>query len=372
MIRMPWDNESAPGAMVEVTDACNVTCVSCYKRPGQRLKPLAEIERDIDVACSLRPLHTLSISGGEPTLHPDLCKIIRCVKDRGLLAFLLTNGVLVDERLISQLKEAGLDAILFHVDTGQQRPDITEPDGFSAIEARLAHLAQLATSAGIDVSASMTLLDDAAEELPKILRFFLANRDVNFLFLARGIAPEQIYGGTRRPATDALDSKFTLRSFMDILDQHHALVPFSYIPDRTGTGTNWVTYFIPIIYHRNDYHLFRIQSNGADLALLRLHRLLSGRYIQKSRQNAFVTLIRTLVNGLATCRPVKTAQFVTKLLRPSVSLRHKMIVYDHGPTWNARHELSYCEYCATAIVRDGTLVPCCLADYQPGGSVKCC
>jgi pyruvate-formate lyase-activating enzyme len=368
---MPWDNQTAPGAMIEVTDACNVTCASCYKRSGDRLKSLTEIERDIDAACSLRPLHTLSISGGEPTLHPELCGIIRCIKQRGLLAFLLTNGVLIDEMLIRRLKEAGLDAILFHVDTGQQRPDVAGTDGLAAVEARLSHLAQLAATVGIDVSASMTLLDDAAEQLPEIIRFFLSNHDLTFLFLARGITPEQLFRDRRPADEEVLNSDFTLRTFMKILDERHALVPFSYIPDRAGIGTNWITYFVPILHDRDDFCTFRIQSNVADLALLRLHRLMAGRYMQKSKQNAPVTLLRAIVNGLATCRPLQTARFATAVLKRGVRLRHKMIVYDHGPTWNADGELSYCEYCATAIVRSGKLLPCCLADYQPGGSTKC-
>jgi MoaA/NifB/PqqE/SkfB family radical SAM enzyme len=32
MIKMPWNNETAPNVMLEVTDACNVTCRACYKK----------------------------------------------------------------------------------------------------------------------------------------------------------------------------------------------------------------------------------------------------------------------------------------------------------------------------------------------------
>lgn len=372
MIRMPWDNASAPSAMIEVTDACNVACACCYKRLGDRFKTLAEVDRDIDAACRLRPLHTLTISGGEPTLHPDLCTIIERIKRRGLLTFLLTNGVLADERLVGRLKRAGLDAILFHVDTGQRRPDLAGEPDFAAVKARLTQLARLAAAAGLDASASMTLLEDAPDRLAEIVEFFLASRDLNFLFLARGITPERLYGDPNGPAPGPRELRLALQVFMDILEERHDLLPFSYIPDRTGQGTNWVTYFIPIIHHRGGYRLFKIRSNGADLALMRLHRILSGRYVQKTRQNSAVTLLRTVVNGLTTLRPLATLRFVTHLASRGACLRHKMIVYDHGPTWTSERELSYCEYCATAIVRDGALVPCCLVDYQPEGTASCC
>jgi hypothetical protein len=186
MIRMPWNHATAPSAMIEVTDACNIACVCCYKNLGEQFKSLADIERDIDDACRLRPLHTLTISGGEPTLHPDLCAIIERIKRRGLLTFLLTNGVLVDDSLAHRLKCAGLDA-----------------------------------------SASMTLLEDAPEQLGEIVEFFLASRDLNFLFLARGITSAGLYGDANRPAPDSCESGLTLRVFMDILHQRHAILPFS-------------------------------------------------------------------------------------------------------------------------------------------------
>jgi hypothetical protein len=372
MIRMPWDNASAPSAMIEVTDACNVACVCCYKKLGDRFKTLAEIERDIDDACRLRPLHTLTISGGEPTLHPDLCTIIERIKRRGLLVFLLTNGVLVDEGFIERVKRAGLDAVMFHVDTGQRRPDIAGVPDLGAVKTRLGQLARLARAAGLDTSASMTLMEDAPRQLEEIIEFYLDNRDLNCLFLGRGITPEGLYGDASGPAPDSREPSLTLQGFMDTLREHHDLLPFSYIPDRTGQGTNWITYFIPIIHDRNGYRLFKVRSNGADLALIRLHRLLSGRYIHKTKQNSLVTLVRTVVNGLATLRPLATLRFVAHLASRGACLRHKMIVYDHGPAWTAERELSYCEYCATAIVRDGALVPCCLVDYQPEGNRSCC
>ncbi|MCE5228723.1 radical SAM protein [bacterium] len=368
MIRMPWDNATAPSAMIEITDACNISCACCYKKPGNRFRTLAEIERDIEDACRLRPIHTLTISGGEPTLHPDLMAIIGRIKRRGLFAFLLTNGMLVDRDTIGRLKQAGLDAILFHVDAGQQRPDLARARDVNAVKARLAGLARMAASAGMDVSASMTLTEQNQDQLVGIVDFFLGNRDLNFLFLARGIQPESYYRGPNGQADPAHAPGLTLQSLIGRMRQAHGLEPYSFIPARTGQETNWITYFIPIVYHRSGYHLFKSIGSRADLALMLLHRAITGRFTQKTTQNALITLVRTVVNGLATGRPGATLRFVARMLRPGTALRHKMIVYDHGPTWTAGGELSYCEYCATAIVRDGALVPCCLADYRPEGA----
>lgn len=67
-------------AVIEITDNCNLTCPMCYadSRPGQKHKPLEDVKQAIDrlVAAEGRP-EVVQLSGGEPTLHPDLLEMIR-------------------------------------------------------------------------------------------------------------------------------------------------------------------------------------------------------------------------------------------------------------------------------------------------------
>jgi len=137
MIRMPWTESSAPNAMLEIVGACNVRCDVCYHRAAASVKPLDAIREDLGHAMRLRKLHTVVISGGEPTLHPQLGEVIRMIKEHDLHVFLLTNGLLVDREFLIPLKQAGLDSILFHVDLGQQRSDLPAAPVFADVEKRL-------------------------------------------------------------------------------------------------------------------------------------------------------------------------------------------------------------------------------------------
>lgn len=99
---------------------------------------------------------------------------------------------------------------------------------------------------------------------------------------------------------------------------------------------------------------------------MKIPRFLRGRYIHKTTQNAAVTLLRVCLNALTTFRPVRGLRFFVSALFSGGGLRHKMIAYDAGPCRRPDGGLEHCEYCPTAIVREGALLPCCVADYGDG------
>ena len=85
-------------ALLEVNETCNLTCPICFAdsaphRPENR--SLAEIEAMLDtlVASEGEP-DLLQVSGGEPTLHPQILEILRLAKQRPIRHLMLnTNGV---------------------------------------------------------------------------------------------------------------------------------------------------------------------------------------------------------------------------------------------------------------------------------------
>ncbi len=85
-------------AIVEVTDACNLTCPVCYadssvKRGTHR--SLATIERMLDdLVRSEGEPDLVQFSGGEPTLHPEFFEILAAAKRRPIRHLMInTNGI---------------------------------------------------------------------------------------------------------------------------------------------------------------------------------------------------------------------------------------------------------------------------------------
>src|SRR5438128_5459578 len=95
---------------------CNLACAYCneYDETSPPV-PTAEMLDRIDRLAALG-LSSLTFSGGEPLLHPDLDQLIRSVRERGMLAGLRTNGFLLNEDRIQRLNSAGLDYLQISID----------------------------------------------------------------------------------------------------------------------------------------------------------------------------------------------------------------------------------------------------------------
>ena len=108
---------------ISVTDRCNFRCVYCMPAEGLQWLPKADIlsyEEIAEVVRQLAPLglRRLRITGGEPTIRPDLATLVR-----GLRAVpgiediaLSTNGVRLPE-LAAPLRAAGLDRVNMSADS---------------------------------------------------------------------------------------------------------------------------------------------------------------------------------------------------------------------------------------------------------------
>jgi cyclic pyranopterin phosphate synthase len=108
---------------ISITDRCNFRCVYCMPLEGLDWMPKAEIltyEEITEVVRQLAPLglRRLRITGGEPTIRPDLATLIRMLKAiPGIEDIALsTNGVKLPE-LAAPLREAGLDRVNISADS---------------------------------------------------------------------------------------------------------------------------------------------------------------------------------------------------------------------------------------------------------------
>jgi cyclic pyranopterin phosphate synthase len=110
---------------ISVTDRCNFRCLYCMPVEGLQWLPRQDLltyEEITDVVRQLAPLglRRLRITGGEPTIRPDLTTLIRML--RGVDGIediaLSTNGVKLPE-MAGALKAAGLDRINMSADSLQ-------------------------------------------------------------------------------------------------------------------------------------------------------------------------------------------------------------------------------------------------------------
>src|SRR6185436_13425719 len=82
----------------------------------------------------------LTLSGGEPLLHPDLDEIIAAMRRRGVLACMITNGYLLMPNRIKRLNQAGLEHMQISIDN--VKPDDVSKKSLKVLDRKLELLAE--------------------------------------------------------------------------------------------------------------------------------------------------------------------------------------------------------------------------------------
>lgn len=106
--------------LFEITRSCNLACPVCFASAGRSedFAPLAELEKQLRWIHSREPDVVLQISGGEPTLHPELPALVRLAAPLFPAVQLNTNGLRLAEspELCRALAEAGLAWVFLQFD----------------------------------------------------------------------------------------------------------------------------------------------------------------------------------------------------------------------------------------------------------------
>lgn len=126
LYRLPFSKNDNPNGWVEITTDCNLKCPGCYRGCDRddnipKHEPVEQVRETILEMKRLRNCQIISISGGEPLLHPDLGQILKFIRDNGMLPFVHTNGILLSPERIEALKKEGLAGLIIRVDSLSRR-----------------------------------------------------------------------------------------------------------------------------------------------------------------------------------------------------------------------------------------------------------
>ncbi|MDE3104190.1 MAG: radical SAM protein [Acidobacteriota bacterium] len=119
---------------------CNLACTYCNEFDDvSEPVPLEEMFRRIDHLGRLGT-SVITISGGEPLLHPELEQIIARIRKNGAIAGMITNGYLLMPDRIQRLNQAGLDHLQISIDNVM--PDEVSKKSLKVLDKKLQMLAE--------------------------------------------------------------------------------------------------------------------------------------------------------------------------------------------------------------------------------------
>lgn len=121
---------------------CNLDCGYCNEYDNvSKPVPLEEMKKRLDILAGMGT-SIITISGGEPLMHPELEEIIRHIRKRGMIAGMITNGFLLSKERIGTLNEAGLEHLQISIDNVV--PDEISKKSLKTLDSRLEWLSEYA------------------------------------------------------------------------------------------------------------------------------------------------------------------------------------------------------------------------------------
>ena len=140
----------------EITLACCFNCRYCGSRAGRARENELSSQECFRVADELIALgcKRVSLIGGEVFMRRDWCDIAKRLTSGGAAVNIITNGFLFDERVLGELKSAGVESVSVSLDGPREVHDRFRQAG--SFDRALNAVSAL-TAAGIPTSIITTL-----------------------------------------------------------------------------------------------------------------------------------------------------------------------------------------------------------------------
>lgn len=169
-----------------VTNACNMYCAHCYRDAG------CKAEDEISTADAKKLLTEIKragfqimiFSGGEPLMRPDILELVKFASDLGLFPVFGTNGTLITPQMAKDLKAAGARAMgisLDSLDAAKHDKFRSFPGGWQGAVDGMKNC----KAAGLPFQIHTTVMDWNAPELEDMIDFAveIGARAHHFFFL---------------------------------------------------------------------------------------------------------------------------------------------------------------------------------------------
>ena len=190
--------------VLEITSSCNLTCPMCYagSSPGGKHLSLADCKRQIDRLVEVEGrAEVCQLSGGEPTIHPQLEQVIEYALSREIdYVMINTNGIrFAKDPALVDLVARHKDRMEIYFQFDGLHDDVNRAlRGEPLLETKLAALDAL-QAAGIHVTLVATLQGGVNDEqMGPLVEFGLSRPNITGIsfqpatYSGRHVLPEQL------------------------------------------------------------------------------------------------------------------------------------------------------------------------------------
>lgn len=121
------------GLYVEILSLCNQRCIYCYNGDNLNKNDKLSLDRIKELAQQTKSIcdddkFQITLSGGEPLLHPNFIEILDCFAQHKIKVGIITNLTLLDKNMAKELSERNID-IQITIDGTEKYNDISRGKG---------------------------------------------------------------------------------------------------------------------------------------------------------------------------------------------------------------------------------------------------
>jgi uncharacterized radical SAM superfamily Fe-S cluster-containing enzyme len=300
------DNKSLCLYRLDITDACNFNCPICYANAGIKDEGRKNFFIDIDtvkkIACNLqkRGAKEITFTGGEPTLHPELEKIISVFKKKGFRTGILTNGIRIakEDGYAKKLKKSGLRRAYIQFDTLNEKVH-EKMRGNSFVQEKKTALAR-GKNAKIKPSVIAVMIKDNLGETGELLEYMKTVvpmfGEIVFVTAIRETGRFNVPQDSFVYKEDIIKSLVKTANVKNIgIDNFYPYPVYRPFGMNIHPGHNVI---LPLVFYNGKIELF---ENYIDMK--KFYRLLYG---VKNRNTSFFTVLKALFIFLSSLNYKKT------------------------------------------------------------------
>ena len=169
-----------------VTNACNMYCAHCYRDAGCKAEDELSTEQAKKLLTEIKRagFQIMIFSGGEPLMRPDILELVKFADGLGLFPVFGTNGTLITPQMAKDLKAAGARAMgisLDSLDAAKHDKFRSFPGGWQGAVDGMKNC----KAAGLPFQIHTTVMDWNAPELEDMIDFAveIGARAHHFFFL---------------------------------------------------------------------------------------------------------------------------------------------------------------------------------------------
>jgi len=369
LYRMPWSKNDNPNGWVEITTDCNLKCPGCYRgcnrqRHSPEHEDLHKIKEQILQLKEIRNCQTISVSGGEPLLHPQVMEVVSFINELGLKVLLFTNGKLLTKEKLIQLKEYGMTGVIIRVDALREEGEMSEA---SLNNLRQKYSDLVDQVGGIFLGFTCVINKTNIDQIPDIIKWMQKNsRKVNLLvlILMRQVIFEE-------------QEKLNATDFVKLSDLHRVIS--DQLPDlkyNAFLGSQaedmkikwlysiWFSLDRKVLTYANKRFIELIQS---------IYHFKMGKYVYILNKQKYVLSIFKLISlGIigAGMNTVLKKYILAVMRKPFLLFKkpHMQVLTIVDPPSFVNGERDLCDACPDAILYNDRLVPsCCLEEIKRFG-----